>query len=191
MRRRPRSPRPNSRCIPQKTQGESMTITRSALGVLTLASIAVLLAGCAGSGGTTSTSKTLSVSGNSSERAGLDAAVKDFEAANPGVTVTAKYSADPQSSVPTQFSAGTAADVVWLNQGQQGAASVGGAAKDGYLLDVSSEAWAKKQPSNSINKYAGKVWSASVDIAGIGVAWDQTTLDSVGAKVPTTLTELL
>ncbi len=122
-----------------------MMIRKRAASVTAVFAAAALLSGCAGAADAGSSS-TLTISGNSSEKAGLDSVVADFEAANPGVTVTTTYSADPQSTLPTQLSAGTAADVLWLNSGQQGPASVGGAATDGYLLDVADEAWAKSQP---------------------------------------------
>lgn len=165
-----------------------MRIRARVVAAVTTAAMLTALTGCGSGSGASENS--LKISGNSSEKAGLDAIVKDFKAANPGVSVATSYSADPQSTLPTQLSAGTAADVIWLNSGQQGPASVGGAAADGYLLDVSGEPWAKAQPSDSISKYKGKVWSASVVIAGIGIAWDATTLTNAGLTVPTTLTQL-
>lgn len=152
--------------------------------------LALGLAGC--SGGAGSDSKTLTITGNSSERAGLDAVIAKFEAANKGVKVKATYDKDPATVIRTQLAAGTAADVLYLFSGQS-PASPKSLAPDGYLADLSNESWAKEQPQSvqDINNVDGKQYIATITVNGIGATYNEGTLEELGAKVPETFSDVL
>ncbi|WP_432877599.1 ABC transporter substrate-binding protein [Kribbella sp. CA-245084] len=152
---------------------------------------AAALSACSGGSGSDSESKSLTIAGNSSERTGIEAVVADFKTANPGVTVDVTYAKDPATTLGTQLSAGTAADVLWVNGGSGGAASILDMAANGYVKDLSNEPYAAKQPKKSGNLYNDKVYSVALTTGGIGAVWNEDTLAAIGAKSPTTLPELL
>ncbi|WP_426225764.1 ABC transporter substrate-binding protein [Pseudarthrobacter sp. DSP2-3-2b1] len=144
------------------------------------------------SGSNASDNKTLVISGNASEKSGLDAVIDEFKKANPGVEVNVNYDKDPAAIVRTQLAAGTAADVLYVFSGQS-ALSTGALAPDGYLTDLSNEAWAGKQPesSNMINDVDGKRYMAAILVNGIGAIYNDTTMMATKLVAPTTFPEVL
>jgi raffinose/stachyose/melibiose transport system substrate-binding protein len=157
----------------------------------------LLLNACSGgtnaasTSGTGSTTLTLA----SVDQGSIEAVVKAFEAANPGVTVRyTTASADQyQQQIRTQLASGTAPDVmsVWPGNGNPGATYV--LAKDGYLLDLSDQSWAAQLPAavRKVAQYNGKTYDAIYGLNGIGAVYNDQAMKKAGLTPPTTWTQLL
>jgi len=172
------------------------TITSAAV----LAAVLVGATACAGgvatnngTGGGTSGGGTLTVSGNSSEKVGLDAVAAAFEKANKGVTVRVSYAANPIQSTTTELLAGTAPDVLYVFAGSGNTASVQELAANGYLEDLSSQPWASKEPAgaDSVIGYKGKLYATAATQIAIGGIYSKTGLSALGLSAPTTFPQVL
>ncbi|MFD3843771.1 ABC transporter substrate-binding protein [Streptomyces sp. NPDC058642] len=160
----------------------------------TTASVA-LLAACSGGteAGDSKDSQTLTLA--SVDQGSVEAVVKAFENANPGVKVryTTSGADQYQQQIRTQLSSGTAPDVmsVWPGNGNPAATHV--LAKPGYLRDLSDRPWAAKLPdaTKSVAQYEGKVYNALFGQNGIGAVYNEQALKDSGLTAPTTWTELL
>ena len=126
-----------------------MPVTRrSLLATAGAASLTTLLASCAGfsgqpSGGSSSGTRTLTFTtwASDTEKTAYQKLIKSFQAANKGVTVKANYVPYAQmfTNIDAQLSAGNAPDVFRAGYGQ-----IGGYAKQGQLLDLSSSLGSEK-----------------------------------------------
>jgi raffinose/stachyose/melibiose transport system substrate-binding protein len=140
-------------------------------------------------------SQELRVFALTSDRTGIEAVLKIYEARNPNVDVKITYAdAEPfQSTLRTQLAAGTAADVfqVWPGNGNPGAIQV--LVPGGYLADLSGRPWAKRTPAGlrSVTRVNGKTYTLPLAFSGIGALYNMASLAKVGKSAPTTFTQLL
>ncbi|MFD1720072.1 ABC transporter substrate-binding protein [Amnibacterium endophyticum] len=146
---------------------------RTLLATAGAASVSTLLASCAGftgqpqggsSGGSSGGSGTLTFTtwASDSEKAAYEKLIKQFEAANDGVTVRANFVPYQQmfTNIDAQLSAGNAPDVFRAGYGQ-----IGGYAKQGALLDLSDSLGSEK------SRFIPAFWEAiSYDGKPYGVA---------------------
>ncbi len=169
------------------------TIAVAAAAALLTASLAACTGGTGTGGG--SGSKSLRVASVATDRPGVEALIAGFKKQNPGVTISASYADTDQyqSTLRTQLSSGTAPDVffTWPGNGNPGALQV--LQPSGYLEDLSSHPWAASIPAGikSVTQVDGKTYIAPLTFVGIGALYNQTILQKVGLKPPTTWTELL
>jgi raffinose/stachyose/melibiose transport system substrate-binding protein len=147
------------------------------------------------SGAAAKPSGTLKISGLNSDKPALQAAIKLFQQKYPDVKVTTTW-ADPdqyQPTLRTQLTGGTAADFIqiWPGAGNSGAISVLQPA--GLLEDLSDRPWADKIPDGlkPVLTVDDKVYGLAVTVSGIGAIFDDQTMRKVGAKPPTTWSEVL
>ena len=125
---------------------------RTLLATAGAASVGTLLASCAGFGGQPSGGSSAGTGGKGgtitfttwasvTEKAAYQKLIKQFEAANKGSTVTANFVPYAQmfTNIDAQLSAGNAPDVFRAGYGQ-----IGGYAKQGQLLDLSSSLGSEK-----------------------------------------------
>ncbi|MET9037381.1 ABC transporter substrate-binding protein [Streptomyces mirabilis] len=155
-----------------------------------------LLAACSGgtkAGGSGGGSKTLTLA--SVDQGSVEAVVKAFEKANPGVKVryTTSGADQYQQQIRTQLSSGTAPDVmsVWPGNGNPSATYI--LAKPGYLRDLSDQPWAARMPEaiKTVAQYQGKTYNAIFGQNGIGAVYNQQAMVKAGLTPPDTWTKLL
>ncbi len=169
---------------------------RTLLAVGAVAAIAALaLTGCSNTS-SGSGDKTVTVFATTDYKAAYDELVKDFEAANPGVTVEITYakSDDIATTEPTQLQSGGGADVLSVQPGLGGnAITVGSLQKNGYPLDLSGESWAKQIPDSlrSSTDYEGKTYLYPGVLQPLGAFYNTQAVKAAGLTIPTTWTELL
>ncbi|WP_326795033.1 extracellular solute-binding protein [Streptomyces sp. NBC_01808] len=166
--------------------------------VLTAAvTAAAVLAACsggteAGSGGGDGP-RTLTLA--SVDQGSVEAVVKAFEKANPGVDVryTTSGADQYQQQIRTQLSSGTAPDVmsVWPGNGNPAATYV--LAEPGYLRDLSDQPWAAELPDavQRVAQHDGKTYNAVFGLNGIGAVYNEQAMEKAGLTPPETWTELL
>ncbi|WP_141576538.1 ABC transporter substrate-binding protein [Actinomadura sp. WMMA1423] len=167
---------------------------RTILGALGALTATAVLTSCSNSAGGTG-SDTLRIASNSSEKAALDATVAAFEKANPGIKVNVTYAdTDPYlSTLRTQLSSGTAADVFFTFPAKGNAGSVQLLAPAGYLEDLSGRSWPSKVPQDikSVTQSGGKQYMLPVTFTGIGAVYNKKAFSEVKATEPTTWTQVL
>ncbi|HWA19571.1 MAG TPA: extracellular solute-binding protein [Devosia sp.] len=139
--------------------------------------------------------QTLSISAISGTRPAVEEAVKNFEAANPGVTVEASFTDDAAylSVLPQQLAGGNAADVFTVWPGTYSPASAGILGRRGYVLDLTGEPWAAGIPE-TFSKFVGadgKVFMPPIVSLPITAIYNETALEANGMKPPTTWSEVL
>ena len=165
--------------------------------MVTIATAAALLGAVVAASGLAATrgSEELRVFALTSDRTGIEAVLKIYEARNPNVDVKITYAdAEPfQSTLRTQLAAGTAADVfqVWPGNGNPGAIQV--LVPGGYLADLSGRPWAKRTPAGlrSVTRVDGKTYTLPLAFSGIGALYNMSALAKVGKQAPRTFNELL
>lgn len=169
---------------------------RPILGALGALTAAAALTACSNSAGTAGGgSETLRIASNSSEKPALDAAIAAFETANAGIKVQVTY-ADTDSylsTLRTQLSSGTAADVFYAFPAKGNAASVQLLAPGGYLADLSTRPWAGQVPQDirPVTQSGGKQYLLPVTFTGIGAVYNKKAFDDVEATEPTTWSQVL
>jgi raffinose/stachyose/melibiose transport system substrate-binding protein len=120
-----------------------------------------------------------------------DTLAKDFEAANPGVTVKqnkiALTAAD--QTIPTQLQAGNGPDVFWINAGSGIQTSVGQLGKAGLLLPLDSSVYAGI-PESQMAGYDldGKTYGVPSSSQVNGSVFNDELAQSVGVNVTATST---
>lgn len=162
------------------------------LAVTTALALGAGLAGCA-TGQAGGDGKTLTISGIAGD-ATINAVAKAFEAENPGVSV--KFTGIPWPTVLTQIntelSSGTAADIVQVFPGLGNPIAVKTLAPNGYLADLSGQSWTSH--FSGVNRDMlganGKVYFAANNFTIIPAVYNQQALAAVGAKAPTTWSEV-
>lgn len=125
---------------------------------------------------------------------------KDFEAANPGVTVTTNKIAltAADQTIPTQLQAGNGPDVFWTNAGSGTADSVGQLSKGGLLLELPAEIYAgvtetqmagwsvdgKTYGVPSSSQVLGSIWNPDLAKANGATVTASSTIPDVTAQCP-------
>lgn len=138
---------------------------------------------------------TLTIFAIPNARDGLDAVIPQFEEENPGVTVEASYAEVDSmiSTLRTQLSAGTAADVfsAWPGNGTPG--SMENLVPGGYLMDLTELELSDRIPSgfDSVTMVDGRRYVLPMSIGAIGAIYNEQAVEAVGATIPTTWSEVL
>lgn len=128
-------------------------------------------------------------------KAALDKLIPEFEKANEGIKVEITYAEVDSmiSTLRTQLSAGTAADVfsAWPGNGTPG--SMENLVPGGFLMDLSDMAFSKNIPSgfDSVTEVDGKRYVLPMSTGAIGGIYNVKAVEDAGAKVPTTWNEVL
>lgn len=116
---------------------------------------------------------------------------KDFEAANPGVTVkTNKIALNAaDQTIPTQLQGGNGPDVFWVNAGSGQQASIGQLGKAGLLLEL-PETLYSGVPQAEMAGYDidGKVYGVPTSSQLLGIIWNDDLAKSVGVNLTATST---
>ncbi|MGM5068688.1 ABC transporter substrate-binding protein [Rhodococcus qingshengii] len=169
-----------------------MTKKTAAIGMTVAIAMASALAGC-GTGGSDGTVITLSA--NLIEKPGMDAAIADFEEANPGVTVQPAYAAqsDRGPVLSTQIQAGSGPDIVGLVGGSGAPPSVFQFAEGGKLSDLSSAPWAGDlpeftKPAVTFEEKVSALPSLTYVVASI---YNVTLFERLGLEVPQTFDQMV
>lgn len=164
------------------------------LGLLIVA-VAAIATTAAFAQSTSSKSSTLKIFAQSGDRIPFEATLKIWKKKNPNIKVQVTYAdTNPyQSTLRTQLAAGTAADVfeVWPGNGNPGAIQV--LAPYHYLADLSSQPFAKREPTGLkiVTHVNGKLYFVPPAYSGIGAIYNLGTLAKLGVKAPTTWSEVL
>lgn len=128
-------------------------------------------------------------------KAALDKLIPEFEAANPKIKVEVTYAEVDSmiSTLRTQLSAGTAADVfsAWPGNGTPG--SMENLVPGGFLMDLSDMAFSKNIPSgfDSVTEVDGKRYILPMSTGAIGAIYNVKAVEDAGATIPTTWNEVL
>jgi raffinose/stachyose/melibiose transport system substrate-binding protein len=171
-------------------------------GAAALAAAAAAITGCSTSGDTGGgggDGQTLTLMWQKDSATAMEAAVKRFEDANPGVTVKISYmsSTDFFTELRTLLAAGTQADVfmVWPGNGNAGSAQV--LAPSGYLADLSDEPWVKDLPksfydvSTSKPGGEGEVVEFITSASALGGLYNTRAMEEAGLSIPTKWSEVI
>jgi raffinose/stachyose/melibiose transport system substrate-binding protein len=166
-------------------------------GALCALSAGIVLTACSSNvsspGGSSASS--LRIAAPSSEKGAMDAVVAEFKKANPGTDVNVTYAdSDPyQSTLRTQLSSGTAPDVFFAWPGNGNPAAIEVLAPQGYLDDLSGQAWAKQIPegNQSVTEVGNKTYILPVTYTGVGAIYNKKTLGEVGKPEPRTWSQVL
>jgi raffinose/stachyose/melibiose transport system substrate-binding protein len=167
------------------------------VGVVTVAVAA--LAGAAGTAATaatrTTTSSDLKVYALTSDRTGFQAVLAVYKKQHPDVNVKVTYAdvTPYQSTLRTQLSAGTGADVfeVWPGNGNPGAIQV--LAPYHFLADLSGQRFAKREPAGikKVTHVGGKLYTVPLAISGLGPIYNMSVMGQLGASIPKTWDQVL
>lgn len=158
-----------------------------------LAAVALALTGCTAEGSTGEENTEISVLFDNTESTVLlmEALVSDFEAANPGITVTTQTrlgGADGDNIIKTKLATGEMEDVFYYNSG----AAFQALAPEKNLVDLTNEAF-QDNVQDSYKKVitsGGAVYGAPVGGAmGGGVLYNKRVYAELGLEVPTTWDE--
>lgn len=155
------------------------------------------LVGCStdtGSDGSSADDSVLTISGWSGDEV-MAAIIKKFEEANPGTEV--KFTGSPWPDILTQINtelvSGTADDVVVVFPGNGNPITAQTLAKGNYLADLSDQSWVSE--FNDANKTVmgadGKILMVSNNFTIIPATYNTNALKELGAKPPTTWSEVM
>ncbi|MFC4561340.1 extracellular solute-binding protein [Nocardiopsis mangrovi] len=162
-------------------------LTRASAALLTLP----LLSACGGGDGA---ADGITVFAAATERSSMDAVIAAFEEAH-GIEVTASYAdtAELQSTLRTQLSAGTGPDVFTVWPGNGNAAALQVLQPTGFLADLSDSDFAGRiaDGDRAVTDVDGATYIVPVTYAGVGVLYDTAALAEIGGEIPRTWTELI
>jgi len=171
-----------------------MNTRRTALFPATAVVAALATTACSNGGGGSS-STVLSIASTTDAKAAVEEAIAAFEAENPGVEVKATYAETDSlvTTLRTQLSSGTAPDVLTVWPGYGNAMGMRVLQENGYLADLSDEAFAAKIPSGlqGLSQVDGKSWVLPLTVVGIGAIYNEQAVEAAGAEIPTTFDEVL
>lgn len=173
-----------------------------AVAVASGAAMMLALAGCTPSssnGGTPSdgaVSGPLEVLYDSGYKTALEPVVASFKEQYPDVDLKVNYAgSDVLSVVSTQAQAGNLPDIFLTVPGPPGGGgfTVGTLASQGYLLDLTNEAWASEVPDTWKGAVGldEKIYAYPGTLQGLGGIYNTTKIDELGLKIPTTWTEVI
>lgn len=156
--------------------------------VVALAAVAATTAGA-------STKATLKISALTSDRTAFEAVLAQYKKTHSSLDIKVTYAdvAPYQSTLRTQLSAGTAADVieVWPGNGNPGAIQV--LAPYHFLKDLSKQPFAKREPAGikPVTHVAGKLYTVPLGLSGLGPIYNMGALRKLGVGPPTTWNKVL
>ncbi|GAA2110683.1 extracellular solute-binding protein [Actinomadura alba] len=160
-----------------------------------VAGVALAAGACSSGTNASGGSETLRIAAVATDRAGTEAVLKAFQVKNPKVRVTTSYSDTDQyqGTLRTQLSSGTAPDVFFAWPGNGNPAAIEVLAPTGYIADLSSRSWTARIPAGikPVTQVGGKTYIVPMTFVGIGALYNEKAMDEVGAKAPTTWSELL
>lgn len=171
------------------------TLTALALGLATMSVVAVVAAAATASPSGGAVSGNLTISALTSDRTGFDAVLAIWKKKYPHVKINITYADTTpyQSTIRTQLSAGTAANIleVWPGNGNPGAIQV--LAPYHYLADLSKQPFAKKEPGGikSVTHVDGKLYTVPLALSGLGAIYNMSVLKQLGVAPPTTWSQVL
>lgn len=137
---------------------------------------------------------TLTLSGWSGDET-MEAIIAQFEADNPGVSV--KFTGLPWPTILTQINtelvSGTASDVVVVFPGNGNPITAQTLAKGGYLVDLSDRPWVShfNEANQKVMGADGKVLMVANNFTIIPATYNTQALEGLGAKAPSTWSEVL
>jgi raffinose/stachyose/melibiose transport system substrate-binding protein len=137
---------------------------------------------------------TLTLSGWSGDET-MEAIIAQFEADNPGVTV--EFTGLPWPTILTQINtelvSGTASDVVVVFPGNGNPITAQTLAKGDYLVDLSDRPWVSQfnDANQTVMGADGKVLMVANNFTIIPATYNTQALEAVGAKAPSTWSEVL
>lgn len=121
--------------------------------------------------------------------------VSGFEKTHPNVTVKIDYipAAQYASTVLTELQGGGGPDLIFTDAGSGETYSTLPLSKSGKLANLRTQPWAKQIPASSraLLGTKGNIYAYPEPATAAGLVFNQTLLNSLGAKVPTTFKELL
>ena len=138
---------------------------------------------------------TLTIFAIPNARPGLEAVIPAFEELHPNLTVEASYAEVDSmiSTLRTQLSAGTAADIfsAWPGNGTPG--SMENLVPGGFLMDLTDLELSSRIPSgfDSVTMVDGRRYILPTSIGAIGGIYNVQAVEEAGATVPTTWSEVL
>ena len=119
----------------------------------------------------------------------------EFEKQNPGVTVKFTGLPYPQilTQINTQLVSGTAPDIMTVFPGEGNPITVQTLAKNNYLADLSSSSWVSgfDATKKQVMGVDGKVFFTTNNLTIIPAIYNTQALAAVGAKAPTTYSDVL
>ncbi len=125
----------------------------------------------------------------------IDTVVREFRAANPGVTVTVKKAPFDQhlQGIRRRLSTGRPPDVVTTLPGYGEPSSSASLADRDLLLDLSASPWAKEilEADRRIPGDGKRTFVYPVSSQAVGTFFDPTVLAREGVSVPTTFSQVL
>lgn len=140
---------------------------------------------------------TLTLTSINTYQPGFTQVIKNFEHANPSITINPTYGvAGPQytTQVATQFAGGSGDDLVYVLPGNGSADAVWPFAKQGYLLNLSTQSWVGSmyKPVKSLYSLKGKVYSWDLGSSTNAVLnYNMGYFATHSLSVPTTFSQLL
>jgi raffinose/stachyose/melibiose transport system substrate-binding protein len=141
--------------------------------------------------------QTLTLTSINTYEPGFAQVIKDFQAANPSITINASYEAPStqySTQIGTEFAAGSGDDLVYLLPGNGNIDAVWPFALKGYLLNLSNQPWVKSlyKPVASLYKYKGKTYAWDFGSStSSSISYNETYFAQHHLKVPATFSQLL
>jgi raffinose/stachyose/melibiose transport system substrate-binding protein len=163
------------------------------------AGIAALLLSACSNNPTSEADTVLTMFASSDFKSAVDPLVADFEAANPGVKVNVTYAGgnDFETTEGTAIASGNGPDIIDALPGTSGAIATQQLIKDGTVLNLSDQPWAKDVPS-SVNGQNQpdltddkNVYFYPVLVQPMGAFYNDATLKEAGLTAPTTWSGVL
>lgn len=140
-------------------------------------------------------SGTLSIFWKGSEKAGIDAAVEEYQKLHPDlkIDVTTADVEQYQATIRTQLSAGTAADVIFVWPARGNPATIAEIAPGGFIEDLSEREWAADLPDTIRDLYSidDKLYLIGPSVSSWGPWYNQTVLDEEDLTPPRTWPEVI
>ncbi|SEG78738.1 raffinose/stachyose/melibiose transport system substrate-binding protein [Thermomonospora echinospora] len=155
--------------------------------------VPLLAAGCANEARDADTLEISTISGGPNDP--IDTVVREFRAANPGITVTVKKVPFDQhlQGIRRRLSTGRPPDVVTTLPGYGESSSSASLADKGLLLDLSASPWSKEilEADRRITGDGTRTFVYPVSSQAVGTFYDPKVLAREGLSVPTTFSEVL
>lgn len=166
---------------------------RILLALVAVVALASLSAGAAGAKRTDTI--TLNVLMQSTGTPPWDAVNANFEKANPNIQINMEYV--PTATLPqlllTQLQGGNGPDIFYGSSGSGNTNSLIPLVNQGYLADLSKQAWSSKIPKefDSLDTLKGKRYLFPLDIPSVGIMYNPVLMKQNGFSVPNSFAQLL